>query len=49
MTDQDFMQEALVEAELAYDEGEYPVGAIIVRKASSLRCPKTISARPMIA
>jgi len=31
MTDQDFMNEALAEATLAYDAGEYPVGAIVVR------------------
>lgn len=30
MTDEDFMEEALVEARLAYEAGEVPVGAVIV-------------------
>ena len=36
MTDQDFMDEALAEAELAKREGEYPVGAVIVREGEIL-------------
>lgn len=31
MTDEDFMKEALKEARLAYEEGEVPVGAVLVR------------------
>lgn len=31
MSDQEFMQEALQEAELAYAKGEIPIGAVIVR------------------
>ena len=31
MTDLDFMQEALAEAQAAYAAGEFPVGAVIVR------------------
>ncbi len=31
MTDDDFMCEAYAEALIAYDAGEYPVGAVIVR------------------
>ncbi len=31
MTDFDFMQEALKEAQLAFDKGEVPVGAVIVK------------------
>ena len=30
MTDNDFMKKALVEAEMAYSEGEIPIGAVIV-------------------
>jgi tRNA(adenine34) deaminase len=30
MTDEEFMQEALKEAKLAYEEGEVPVGAVLV-------------------
>ena len=30
MTDNDFMKKALVEAEMAYSEGESPIGAVIV-------------------
>src|ERR1700741_1426563 len=32
MTDENFMQHALREAERAYDEGEVPVGAVVVMK-----------------
>ncbi|MCW3489018.1 tRNA adenosine(34) deaminase TadA [Dethiobacter alkaliphilus] len=31
MTDQDFMREALKEAQLAFDKGEIPIGAVLVR------------------
>lgn len=31
MTDHDFIREALTEARVAYDAGEYPVGALVVR------------------
>lgn len=31
MTDQDFMREALIEAQKAFDKGEVPIGAVIVR------------------
>ena len=31
MTDQDFMREALIEAQKAFDQGEVPIGAVIVR------------------
>ena len=31
MTDQDFMREALIEAQKAFDQGEVPLGAVIVR------------------
>lgn len=33
MTDRHFMQEAYAEALSAYDDGEYPVGAVIVRNS----------------
>jgi tRNA(adenine34) deaminase len=29
-TDEEFMKKALVEAQLAYDEGEIPIGAVVV-------------------
>ncbi|EEG76218.1 tRNA adenosine(34) deaminase TadA [Dethiobacter alkaliphilus] len=31
MTDQDFMREALKEAQLAFEKGEIPIGAVLVR------------------
>ena len=31
MNDQDFMREALIEAKVAYQKGEVPIGAVIVR------------------
>ena len=34
MTDGEFMSEAYAEALLAYDAGEYPVGAVVVRNGS---------------
>lgn len=30
MTDEDYMQQALIQAQMAYDEDEVPVGAVIV-------------------
>ena len=32
LTDQDFMREALLEAQKAYAKGEIPIGAVIVRE-----------------
>ena len=33
MTDEDFMREALKEAQAAYDIGEVPIGAVLVDEA----------------
>lgn len=36
MTDQDFMREALAEAKIAFEKGEIPIGAVIVRDGEIL-------------
>ena len=36
MTDKDFMNEAFKEAQKAYEKGECPVGAIIVRNGVAI-------------
>ena len=36
MTDLEYMREAFAEALAAYDEGEYPVGAVVVRGSEIL-------------